>query len=366
MAAAFLRARLEGVDDIRVRTAGVLAGSRPMDPVAVEVLAKHGLEPDVDMSRQVRVADVQTADLILCLERRHLREVVVLHRDALPWAFTLRELVRRGEAVGPRTPGTTLGEYLERLGAGRERADLTREAPEDDVADPTGGPVAGYEHTAHWLDGLVHRAVGLLFPPGFDVEPADADRADPDAVVAGRPVALGSDDVDVQRWRRHSGPGPDGRVGITAHESAFRLARNVTHSLRAHGFDLESTSSDSWLAASWAGAVEGAVAAIEAGRIDAAIVLAASAMAPAALANRHPAVRAATPTDVSMARRARQSLGANLLCLGTEEVTASQAQDIVAVFLAVAPLVPADLRDAAPRSDGDGAAAPLAPERHGQ
>jgi len=345
MAAAFLRARVGDLGDgVQVRTAGVLAGGRPLDPVAVEVLAKHGLDAGSSVSRQLRVGEVRDADLILCLERRHLREVIVLDRDALPRAFTVRELVRRGEAIGPRTPGTTVGEYLAELGAGREPADLTRDSPDDDIADPTGGPIAGYEHTARWIDGLVHRAVGLLFPPGVGLgAPAvgPTTTEEPAAAVVGEP--LGSADVEVQRWQRRAGAGADGVVGIVAHEAAFRLARSVTHSLRAHGFELEASGSDAWLARTWTHAVDEAAAALSAGQVDAAIVLTSSAMAPAALANRNPAIRAASPTDVSMARRARQSLGANLLCLGTEEVTASEAQDIVAVFLAVAPTVPGEL-----------------------
>jgi hypothetical protein len=77
-------------------------------------------------------------------------------------AFTLKEIVRRGEERGGRAPGEPLGEWLARLSAGRRPVDLLAEAEADDVADPIGGPRRSYERTAKELDDLTARLARLL------------------------------------------------------------------------------------------------------------------------------------------------------------------------------------------------------------
>ena len=52
------------------------------------------------------------ADLVLGMERRHVREAVVLLPEIMPKAFTLKELVRRGEEFGARTRGRSLEDWL--------------------------------------------------------------------------------------------------------------------------------------------------------------------------------------------------------------------------------------------------------------
>ncbi|HET9442384.1 MAG TPA: hypothetical protein VFO65_03615, partial [Acidimicrobiales bacterium] len=77
---------------------------------------------------------------------------------------TLKELVRRGEAVGARSAGQPLAEWLAKAHAGRAKPDLLGESPDDDVDDPIGGPRWRYERTAGELEALVDRLVALLFP----------------------------------------------------------------------------------------------------------------------------------------------------------------------------------------------------------
>ena len=76
--------------------------------------------------------------------------------------FTLKELVRRGEKVGPRGPREPVSAWLGRVGTGRVVSDLMGEDENDDVADPIGRPPAVYEATAVELDDLTSRFVGLL------------------------------------------------------------------------------------------------------------------------------------------------------------------------------------------------------------
>lgn len=168
MAEALLRRALaeRGVP-AAVRSAGGMRGGTPASSGSVQAMARRGLDLGAHRSHELSVADLAEADLVVCMARRHAREVVVLHPPSWPRTFTLKELVRRGEAAGRRAPGEALDAWLVGLGVGRTRSGLLADDPVDDVADPIGGPDAAYEATAALLEDLVARAVDLAFPaPG--------------------------------------------------------------------------------------------------------------------------------------------------------------------------------------------------------
>ena len=162
MAEAMLSARLTARGaTVTVASAGLLgAGQRPPAEV-VSVLADRGMHVAGYRSRQLTAADLAGADLVLGLGREHVRHCAVLQPDAWARAFTLRELVRRGAQAGPRGPGEPLASWLARAAAGRSRRDLLGRAPQDDVADPFGGPLAGYRAAAGLLDQLTRDLVAL-------------------------------------------------------------------------------------------------------------------------------------------------------------------------------------------------------------
>ena len=168
MAAALLARELaeRGVG-ARVRSAGILGSGVPPPAEVVTVLAGQRLDVTGHRSRLVAVGDLERADLILAMARQHLRHAVVVVPDAWPRAFTIRELVRRGDLAGRRPPGETLAGWLDRVHDGRSRLALLGDNAQDDVADPIGGPLAGYERTAAELGQLVGRLADLCWPaPG--------------------------------------------------------------------------------------------------------------------------------------------------------------------------------------------------------
>jgi protein-tyrosine phosphatase len=148
----------------------VSAGSLPGDVAAsagsARAMARRGLDLGGHRSHQVTEDDLVRADLVVCMARRHAREAVVAHPGAWPRTFTLKELVRRGEAAGPRRRDEELGAWLDRAAAGRTRSALLADDPVDDVADPIGRPDAAYEATAAELEALVERLVAAVFPAG--------------------------------------------------------------------------------------------------------------------------------------------------------------------------------------------------------
>ena len=146
-----------------VRSGGMLGDGEPPRPEAITVMAGYGLDIAAHRSRLVTAEDLEAADLTLAMARENLRHAVVTAPAVWPRAFTLKELVRRGEAVGPRAPGEDLAGWLARAHDGRERTALLGDSAADDVADPTGGPPGGYAETAAMLSGLLDQLAGLCW-----------------------------------------------------------------------------------------------------------------------------------------------------------------------------------------------------------
>ena len=146
---------------VSVTSAGLLRGGQPPPAEVVSVMAARGIDVASHRSHRVSAGDLAAVDLIVGLGREHARHAVVLRPECWPRTFTLRELLRRGLATGPRAPGEPLGDWLARAGGGRTRRELLGSAAADDVPDPYGGPFAGYQAAADLLDGLTRDLAAL-------------------------------------------------------------------------------------------------------------------------------------------------------------------------------------------------------------
>ena len=164
MAEVLLRHRLadRGVD-AHVHSAGQSASGYPASPPGVAVLRARGFDLGAHRSRRMTAAMVSGADLVVGMAREHVREAVVQVPDAWSRTFTLKELVRRGEAIGPRREDEPLATWLARVHDGRQPGELFGGAEDDDVADPIGLSSADYERTADELDALLDRLVDLVW-----------------------------------------------------------------------------------------------------------------------------------------------------------------------------------------------------------
>jgi protein-tyrosine phosphatase len=162
MAAALLARRLEALGvTVPVRSAGMIGGGEPPHPEVISVMASYGVEIASHRSHVVCADDLAPASLVLAMARDHLRHAAITEPGAWPRAFTLKELVRRGERIGPRPPGEPFSRWLSRAHEGRERISLLGDSPDDDVADPAGGPMSAYADTGDLLDRLVTRLAVL-------------------------------------------------------------------------------------------------------------------------------------------------------------------------------------------------------------
>lgn len=133
----------------------------------VSVMAGYGIDLGSHRSRSVSRDELAAADLVLGMAREHVRHAVVGVPGVWPRAFTLAELVRRGEQAGPRPVGEPLLSWLARAHQGRQRAHLLGNSSDDDVADPMGGPPQAYAATAAVLDHLVSRLAELCWGSRF-------------------------------------------------------------------------------------------------------------------------------------------------------------------------------------------------------
>ena len=107
------------------------------------------------------------SDLIVGMAREHVRDAVLALPEVRARAFTLKDLVRRGEALGPRQVGQPLKEWLRAAGADRTTSDLLGALAADNVADPIGQSAARYRACADELDDLLRRLAAVAFPhPG--------------------------------------------------------------------------------------------------------------------------------------------------------------------------------------------------------
>jgi protein-tyrosine phosphatase len=165
LAAAILRARLaaRGVT-AEVESVGLLEPGYRATDATVEAAAALGIDLGDHLSRRLDVTQIREADLIVGMERGHVREVVVFERDAWPRTFTLKELARRAADVGPRTRDEPLRGWLERVHEGRRSIELLGASADDDVADPTDTMIGDHDTTARELADLVDRVVELAWP----------------------------------------------------------------------------------------------------------------------------------------------------------------------------------------------------------
>jgi protein-tyrosine phosphatase len=167
MAEALLSAHLAARGTtVPVSSAGMLAEGQPPPAEVLAVMAAYGCDVTRHRSRPVAPEDLAAADLVLGMAREHVRHAAVLVPDVWPRAFTLRELVSRGQEIGARAPGESLGDWLARAAGGRNRRDLLGSSAAHDVADPVGGPVREFEITADLLDRLTGELVALCWPDG--------------------------------------------------------------------------------------------------------------------------------------------------------------------------------------------------------
>ena len=165
MGEALLRARLDarGVPNT-VLSAGLVTEGQRASANGVKAMARRGLDISDHRSQKINPPLIGGADLIIGMERQHVREVAVADTAQFGVTFTLPELARRLSLIGPRGADEDVDSYLRRASADRRPADILRDDPSDEVADPIGQSARRYEATAVELEGLLDQVMANLYP----------------------------------------------------------------------------------------------------------------------------------------------------------------------------------------------------------
>lgn len=166
MAERFLRqaANERGVGEaVTVTSAGLLEGGRSASEGSTRAMQAYGISLADHRSRRLTPELITGADLVVAMTVRHVQESAVMAPARFGSIFTLRELVRRSAAAGPRGD-RPLTEWLAAVGRDRSTAALIA-AHDLDVEDPYGGPPEGYVSTAKVLDDLTRRLADSLWGP---------------------------------------------------------------------------------------------------------------------------------------------------------------------------------------------------------
>jgi protein-tyrosine phosphatase len=137
----FLAQRLSevGPPGVRVESAGTMGTVSKVPPELQKEGIAYGLDLGSHVPRRVDADTVARADMVIGMERAHLREIVLADPPSFTRSFTLREIVRRGREHGQRRLHQPLADWLEQLGSGRRHVDLIGDSPSDDTPDPMGG-----------------------------------------------------------------------------------------------------------------------------------------------------------------------------------------------------------------------------------
>ena len=165
MAEVLLRARLATVaPDVVVGSAGLLFDGRPAERNAERAMAKRGLDLRGHEARTISLELLEDASVIIGMERQHITAVADLDADLFARTFTLPELVRSVDVVGPRRPDTDLRSWVELAGSVRSLDNYGLADAAAEIADPMGGTGRAFRACADAIDGLLETFVGLAWP----------------------------------------------------------------------------------------------------------------------------------------------------------------------------------------------------------
>jgi low molecular weight protein-tyrosine phosphatase len=165
MAEAMTRARaLSAGSGLRVESAGFTTERERPPSQTIAAMRDLGLDVSSHLSRTVTARLLETADLVLCMERAHVWDAALLHPEALPRSFVIGELVRLNSLVHGRKPSEKFSHWLERLHVARQEG-VTRILAADEIPDPYRRRERVHQRVANRLDRLIRQLGDCAFDP---------------------------------------------------------------------------------------------------------------------------------------------------------------------------------------------------------
>jgi protein-tyrosine phosphatase len=146
--------------DVAVESAGFLSQDEEATPVVVEIMGERGLDISGHRSRIVTAEMAHQADLVVAMERRHVRDLALLAPEALGRIDTLGGMVERLQNVAAESPTARIAAATSPRVAG----DMLGRG-DDEVDDPDGKSKKVNTETADRLIELSDELLAGLFAP---------------------------------------------------------------------------------------------------------------------------------------------------------------------------------------------------------
>ena len=169
MAEGFLRTALRrrfGDRAPTVASAGTTGweGSGAM-PESVEAAEERGVDISGHVARRLTRGDVFDADVVVAMAAEHRDAVSRAMPEAADRTFTLKELVRRLEALPPPTGPLGPDDLPDRVAGAEEvrRGGFHGNPHDEDIVDPLGLPLESYRAIAWELDEWTARLAQSLY-----------------------------------------------------------------------------------------------------------------------------------------------------------------------------------------------------------
>lgn len=168
MGEGFLRATLEqrsGNEAPMVTSAGTIGwDGAPAVRESIEVAFERGIDIAGHQARRLVAGQVVDADLIVGMTTEHRDAAVALLPQAVDRSFSLKEVVRLLESVGPVTEGQNLSDRIAAAAAARA-AGFVGLPDDEDIVDPLNMPLATYRAVAWEIDQWVTRLADGIYGP---------------------------------------------------------------------------------------------------------------------------------------------------------------------------------------------------------
>lgn len=154
-----LMARYLSGTTLRISSAGTKGlPQHQIDPSSARLMRSVGIEPGGFRSRRLTRAMADEADLILCFEKRHRKEIVALNPAAVRYTFLLDDFANMCEycARNGMVAGRTIQERLESV---IKKSSMIRPmVPEPvDIADPHGQDYGKFCIAAEQTNAAIRR-----------------------------------------------------------------------------------------------------------------------------------------------------------------------------------------------------------------
>lgn len=126
---------------------------------------------------------------------------------------------------------------------------------------------------------------------------------------------------------------PSQVIAIAADHGGFELKRELSDVLAKRGFEVLDLGTHSADAVDYPDVAERVATALRDGNAERGVLICGTGIGIGIAANRFPGIRAATCSNVTLARLARQHNDANVLSLGARVIGFEAARDILFTFL---------------------------------